>query len=58
MFDPECHASVVYTETTIGELKTDFNSFKDDIYPKINKTAESVARIEGFMAGIELRLNK
>lgn len=50
--DPDCHNEVMSTSQAISELKTDFSRFKEDIYPKINKTAEDVSKIEGYLKGL------
>lgn len=58
--DPDCHNEVRNTAREVTALRDDFTSFKnddfkkfkEDVYPKINTTAESVARIEGFIQGL------
>lgn len=48
--DPECKEQLT---GEIQELKEDFKKFKADIFPKINRTAEGVARIEGWIEGMK-----
>jgi hypothetical protein len=49
--DAGCHNTVLNTSEEVKELKTDFKSFQDDIFPKINATAEGVKYIQGFLKG-------
>ena len=46
--DPECKDAI---QGSISGLRNDFKEFKKDVHPKINDTAEAVARIEGYIAG-------
>lgn len=48
--DPGCQTKLT---GEIQDLKEGFNKFKEEIFPKINDTAEGVARIEGWIEGIK-----
>ena len=49
--DSDCHNTVENTSEHLSELKTDFQKFKEDIYPKINQTSEDVSYIKGWIDG-------
>jgi hypothetical protein len=53
--DPECHASVEQVAKDLSEVKEEFKSMKKEMFPKINGTAEAVARIEGYIEGLKNR---
>ncbi|MHA1347930.1 MAG: hypothetical protein ACTSO3_16125 [Candidatus Heimdallarchaeaceae archaeon] len=48
--DPTCHASVESMAENMKEIR---NSIQNEIFPKINKTAEDVATIKGWIRGIK-----
>ena len=46
--DPGCHRSVEQIGDDVEHL---CQTVEQDIFPKINRTAEAVARIEGYIQG-------
>ena len=51
--DPDMRERVEATRLQLVELKGQFKEFKDGIYPKINQMAEDIAKIKGYLEGLQ-----